>query len=196
MAMFWLIIAFGIDGVDGFLARMVKAKDVLPFIDGKNIDYVVDFVNYAFIPAYMFYKAELVPAAFLIPLTCFILLISALYYGRTNMVTDDKYFIGFPVLWNFVMYYYLFITDYAEVHYVWITLLIGILHFIPIKMAYPSQNERNKVITLIMTFLVAMMMLWSVFIFPTRPVWIQIGAYLFLGYFIALTVWDSLFKRT
>ena len=46
-AMLWLILALFIDGVDGAMARAVKAREVLPGWDGKYIDYVIDFLTYA-----------------------------------------------------------------------------------------------------------------------------------------------------
>ena len=196
MAMFWLVIALAIDGIDGFFARLFKVEQNLPFIQGKNIDYVVDFVNYAFIPAYMFFKAELVEDIWLFPLSTAILLVSALYYGRASMVSDDKYFLGFPVLWNMVLFYYLFISNFESVHYVWITVLICILHFVPIKMAYPSQNDRNKFLTISVFALFVLVILAAIYYYPSKPGWIPITAYLILGYFIVLTILDTFFNPT
>ena len=36
-----------LDGIDGTFARMAKVKEVLPHVDGKMIDYVIDFFTYA-----------------------------------------------------------------------------------------------------------------------------------------------------
>ena len=194
MAMLWLVLALIIDGVDGFFARLFRVEENLPFINGKNIDYVVDFVNYAFIPAYMFYELALVPEPWLLPLSILILLVSSLYYGRSEMVTDDKYFIGFPVLWNMVMFYYIFITDYKSIHYIWITILIAGLHFIPIKMAYPSQNDRLKVPTLIIFCVFIMTIAAALWYYPEKPISTQVSAYAVLFYFSSLSLYDTLRK--
>ena len=77
-AMFWLLACIIIDGIDGSFARICKVKEVLPFMDGKIMDYVIDFATYALIPAYFFYEANLVDAALLLPLTFLILLVSVL----------------------------------------------------------------------------------------------------------------------
>jgi len=66
-AMFWLIVALIIDGVDGTFARMFKVTEVLPNMSGKTIDYVIDFATYAIIPAYFFYMAELVSPTWNLP---------------------------------------------------------------------------------------------------------------------------------
>ena len=194
MAMFWLVVALVIDGVDGFFARLFKVEQRLPFIKGVNIDYVVDFVNYAFVPAYMFYELALVPDAWILPLSILILLISALYYGRSEMVTEDKYFIGFPVLWNMVLFYYIFITDYHYIHYIWITILVAALHFVPIKMAYPSQNHRLKIPTLIAFSVFVCTILLALYYYPDKPFGLQISAYSVLAYFSVLSLYDT-FKK-
>jgi len=97
-AFWWLILCLFIDAIDGTFARLFKAKEVLPQMDGTNIDYVIDFATYAIIPAYFFYEANLVPEDYNLVLTFLILLVSAIYYGKKGMVSDDNYFIGFPVV--------------------------------------------------------------------------------------------------
>ncbi len=57
--MAWLLVALLIDGIDGTLARVFKVKEVLPNVSGKTIDTVVDFTNYAVVPAYFFYAAAI-----------------------------------------------------------------------------------------------------------------------------------------
>jgi len=95
MAMIWLIVALIIDGIDGTFARLARAKEVLPEMDGKTIDYVIDFANYAIIPAYFFYEAQLVEEAWRFPLTAMILLVSALYYGKQAWYPMTIILLGF-----------------------------------------------------------------------------------------------------
>ena len=190
-AMLWLIVAFVIDGVDGTLARSFKVKEALPGIDGKTIDYVIDFANYAIVPAYMFYESSIVPKAWNLPLTIVILVVSALYYGRDTMTSEDRYFIGFPVLWNFVLFYYIFITDYEPMTYVVVTLFISILHFVPIKVAYPSQNRGFKIPSLIVLVVLGTTMLVAVYYYPEKIVWVTVSAYVALLYFTLLTVYTT-----
>ena len=194
-AMIWLVVALIIDGVDGFFARLFRVKETLPFINGQNIDYVVDFVNYAFIPAFMFYEAALVPHEWNLPLSIGILLVSSLYYGRNEMVTADNYFIGFPVLWNMVMFYYIFISDFASFHYIWITILICTLHFIPIKMAYPSQNHRMRLPTFFVFLLFLVTMVLAIYYYPVKLVWIAVLAYGVLAYFSMLMIYDTFVRN-
>jgi phosphatidylcholine synthase len=190
-AMLWLIVALIIDGIDGTFARLFKTKEVLPFMDGKTMDYVIDFATYAIIPAYMFYEVALVPQVWLLPLTFVILIVSALYYGRTGMVSTDNYFIGFPVLWNMVLYYYIFVIDAEPLTYVVLTLIFAILHFVPVKFAYPSQNDYLKIPTIINTVLFIFTLALLVFYYPKQPFWLVILAYATVVYYALLAIYDT-----
>ena len=46
----WLGIAVLIDATDGPLARRFEVKKVLPQIDGRKIDDIVDYLTFTFIP--------------------------------------------------------------------------------------------------------------------------------------------------
>ena len=190
-AMFWLIAALAIDGIDGTFARMFRVKEVLPRIDGKLIDNVIDFVNYALIPAYMFYEAGLVPEGWDLALTFVILLVSALYYGREGMISDDHYFIGFPVMWNMVLFYYLFVTDFPPAVYIVLTLFFAVLHFMPVKFAYPSRNARFRIPTIAVTVLFMVTMTGLVYGYPERPVWLVVSAYGSAAYFGVLAAYAT-----
>ncbi|MEO1749134.1 MAG: hypothetical protein AAFR27_11065, partial [Pseudomonadota bacterium] len=75
--------------------RWFNVKEVLPYMDGKTIDYVIDFATYAIIPAYLFYEAQLAPPSVLLLSTFTILMVSAIYYGKEGMVSEDMQFVGF-----------------------------------------------------------------------------------------------------
>jgi len=60
-SMLWILATLVIDGIDGTFARMAKVKEVLPQVDGKTIDYVIDFFTYAILPAYLFFIAVEAP---------------------------------------------------------------------------------------------------------------------------------------
>lgn len=190
-AMLWLIVALVIDGIDGTFARLFKAKEILPFMDGKTMDYVIDFATYAIIPAYMFYEAQLVPEAWLLPLTFLILLVSVLYYGKTGMVSNDNYFMGFPVLWNMVLFYYLFVGDFAASTYIVLTIIFAILHFVPVKFAYPSQNDYLKIPTIINTVIFIATLVLLVFYYPIKPGWLIVLAYATVVYYALLAIYDT-----
>lgn len=189
--MFWLLAALIIDGIDGTFARMFRVKEVLPYIDGKTIDYVIDFATYAIIPAYFFYEAELVSQDWRLPLTFLILMVSSLYYGKEGMVSDDNYFVGFPVLWNMVVFYLVFVLSCSHLINGILVVFFAILHFVPIKFAYPSQASRLKGVTIAasLVFLIALPLM--VYYYPERPMWLKIVMILNLCYFGGIATWDT-----
>ncbi|MEM7571540.1 MAG: phosphatidylcholine synthase [Bacteroidota bacterium] len=193
LAMFWMLLTLIIDGVDGTFARWLKVKEVLPGVSGKTIDYVIDFFTYAILPAYLFYVAiPLGPIPQMVGVGA-ILLSSALYYGIEDMVSEDgTHFVGFPVLWNVVLYIYIFLLPaWPGSLLLGLTLLIAILHFIPIRVPYPSRGGRFFVLTLVFTLLFISSAFINVWYFPNPH---QLGkwlGFLAIAYFILLTILDT-----
>lgn len=193
-AMAWLILCLIIDGVDGTFARLVKVWEVLPNMNGKTIDYVIDFATYAIIPIYFFYQADLVTGAWRFICAVVMLLVSALYYGKEGMVSEDKYFIGFPVLWNMVVFYMVFVCRFPEWgNVVWI-LIFAVLHFVPVKFAYPSQQTRLQKLSIFVTMLFILSLIGLVYLYPQRPLWLVGAAILTAAYYATIAVWDTWFQ--
>lgn len=190
-AMLWLILCLFIDGIDGTFARLAKVKEVLPYMDGKTIDYVVDFVTYAVIPAYFFYMAGLVDESWRLPCTAVILLVSAIYYGKEGMVSDDMYFVGFPVMWNMVIFFMVFVYSFSPVANAIIILLLGILHFVPIKFVYPSQAKKARWFTIGVTVLLAVLIVAITWLYPKEYFWLDGLATLTLVYYGGMAVYDT-----
>ncbi len=164
----WLFVCLLIDGIDGTLARKFKVTDVLPNMHGKSIDYVVDFVTYMVVPAFFFYKAEMATEQFMIPTLVIIILSSALYYGKNDMVEDDQYFIGFPVLWNVVVYFLFFVFQNNQILNMVSVAIFGVLHFIPLRFAYPSRARKYFKLHMVIAVLgmtAAAVVIWS---YPVR----------------------------
>ncbi len=195
MAMVYLILALFIDGIDGTFARLVKVKEVLPKIDGKTIDYVVDFVNYAVVPTYFLYMADLFPSAWAIPCSALILLVSAIYYGKEGMVSDDFYFIGFPVLWNLAAFYIYFVFNLPLAGNVLLVVFLAILHFVPIKFPYPSQATRWKISTKIATCIGMFVLATILYLYPEKNNILRILSILVLLYFGILSLLET-FRKT
>ena len=96
----WLIVAFGVDGIDGALARKYDVKKNAPRFDGVLLDLIIDYLTYVFIPAFALFKSGLLPgwtgwfAIFVITFA------SAMYFCNGNMKTKDN---GFPGCWNMLV---------------------------------------------------------------------------------------------
>lgn len=190
-AMLWLILCLIIDGIDGTFARLFNVKEILPNVDGKTIDYVIDFATYAIIPAYMFYQAELVETQWALPLTFIILLVSAIYYGITGMVSDDMYFIGFPVLWNMVLFYLIFVTQFSATGNALAILFFAILHFVPVKFVYPSQGTRFQKLTIFVTILFFIAIIGATYLYPVRNPYLTTLAIATATYYGLMAIYNT-----
>ncbi|NNE98311.1 MAG: hypothetical protein HKN25_04740 [Pyrinomonadaceae bacterium] len=195
-AMAWLIVCQFIDGVDGALARKFRVKEVLPTMNGKTMDYVIDFATYAIIPAYFFYMAELVYPSWNLPLTFLILIVSAIYYGKEGMVSEDYYFIGFPVMWNMVVFYLLFVFNGPVWFNASIIVIFSIMHFVPIKFSYPSRATRLRSVTIIFTASIMLIMPLVVWFYPEVPGWLKLAAIVNLAYFGVLAAYDTFLTKS
>src|SRR5262249_30806041 len=56
-----MIVATLVDATDGFLARLVKVKEVLPGFDGRRLDDLVDFQTYVALPLLLIWQAKVLP---------------------------------------------------------------------------------------------------------------------------------------
>ena len=182
-AMLWLLAAQLIDGVDGTLARRYQVEEVLPQMSGKSIDFVIDFAGYAIVPAFMIYKADLMPDALSLSMAFLILLTSAIYYGKSGMISDNHYFVGFPVMWNMVAFYLIFIFPFPPYGHAVLIIVLAALQFAPIKFAYPSRTRRWRPATLLFSVLFVLSVTGLLWWYPDYPAILYWGTLISLGYF-------------
>lgn len=196
-AMFWMLATLVIDGVDGTFARMAKVQEVLPHVSGKQIDYVIDFFTYAILPAYLFYVALDMPHWALLTGAFAMLLSAAIYYGLEGMVSaDGKHFVGFPVLWNMVVYVFIFVTPSLPWPVVLgIVLVLAVLHFVPIMVPYPSRGGRWWGITLVAVTVFILSAVANVWFYPETALWAYVACLVSTGYLILLTAVDTLWPQ-
>jgi phosphatidylcholine synthase len=139
-AVLWMLVALAIDAVDGTLARAVRVKEALPGVDGRRLDDVVDYLNYAVVPAVFLVACGAVPhwgfAA--VPV-----LASAYGFSQASAKTDDHFFLGFPSYWN-VVAIYAFGLDLAPAATAALLLVLSVLVFVPLKYVYPSRTRRLR----------------------------------------------------
>lgn len=194
-AMWWLIASLLIDGIDGTFARAAKVNEVLPGFNGKTLDYVIDFATYAIIPSYFFFEAGLAEGPWLWICTFTMLLVAGIYYGKEGMVANEEYFIGFPVLWNMVVFYLVFVFDLPAWGNTVFVLVFAALHFIPIKYAYPSRAKQYGKLILIVSGLSLATLIAITYLYPEVPLalrWLAGAEGLFFG---ALGVWTTYFSN-
>ena len=124
-----------IDSVDGTLARRVGVARVLPHVDGRRLDDIVDYLNYVIVPAVFLVAAGSVShwAWAALPV-----LASAYGFSQTEAKTQDDFFLGWPSYWNVVALYLWLLDISAPAGTAWVC-LFTVLVFVPIKYVYPSR---------------------------------------------------------
>jgi len=190
-AMLWLVVALVIDGIDGTFARIFRVQEVLPHMNGKTMDYIIDFATYAIIPAYFFHQAGLVEAPYNLPCTILILLVSALYYSKEGMVTEDYYFLGFPVMWNTVVFYLFFVFDFSSLANILTVIFFAVLHFVPIKFVYPSRVKHFRRLTLAVTTILILDFAVILWYHPEKYFWLSLVAILSAVYFGLMAIYNT-----
>jgi len=130
-----MLIAFGIDCVDGTLARAVGVRELLPHVDGRRLDDMTDYLNYVIVPCvFMVSTGSLLSWHFAaLPIVA-----SAYGFSNTDAKTEDDFFLGFPSYWNFVAIY-LWLFEVSPALGTVIVAALAVLVFVPFKYLYPSK---------------------------------------------------------
>ena len=171
VAFLWMGLSVVIDTLDGAFARRVQVARLLPQYDGKMLDWVIDWVNYVFLPAYLFYSAGLVAPQLRLPCVTAILLSSAFHFGNRNAVTEQGHFRGFPAFWNMVVFY-LFILQLGPAWNLAVTGVVAALHFSPIHFVYPTRMRRFRGVVWTAALTALITGLWIAIDYPVVNVWL------------------------
>jgi len=147
-------LALIVDGVDGTIARSLKAAELLPRWSGEVLDLVVDFVTYVFVPAYAIAASGLLPPVLAAGAGMLIVMTGAIYFADRRMKTEDNYFRGFPTLWN-VVAFYLFVLKPPSWGTALVVALLALLTFVPFKFLHPFRVARLRLVSM------AAVVLWS-----------------------------------
>lgn len=130
-----MIAALVIDAVDGTLARAVGVREVLPDIDGRRLDDMVDYLNFVIVPVVFMASAGSLPGwGWVVPP----ILASAYGFSQADAKTADDFFLGWPSYWN-VLAFYCWLLDFSPTAgAVWVSVL-SLAIFVPLKYVYPSK---------------------------------------------------------
>jgi len=155
-AMFaWLGIALLIDGIDGTFARIARVKEHLPRFSGEQLDLVVDYVTYVFVPALALRQAGYLQGTAGLVLAALVLLSSLYHFSDTESKAPDYSFVGFPAIWNIVAFYIIALAVPPRVAWL-IVIVCVVLTFVPWRYVHPLRVRRAFVPTLVLT------VLWSI----------------------------------
>ena len=139
-AVLLMLVALIIDAVDGTLARRAEVARILPDIDGRRLDDIVDYFNYVVVPAVFLVATGALShwAWASLPV-----LASAYGFAQASAKTEDDFFLGFPSYWN-VIAIYVWLLGVSPLFATSVIALFAILVFVPLKYIYPSKMRVLK----------------------------------------------------
>lgn len=194
LAIIYIVIAMFVDGFDGMLARWFDTKKYAAWIDGGLMDNIIDYLTYVVVAALLLIKVpNLLPEGFQMAGALSILLTSAFQFSQVDAKTDNQsyFFKGFPSLWNFLVLYMMFLGLNP-----WINLLAlvicNILIFVPIKFIYPTRTTHLRRLTLILTYLYAVLCVWGLILYPDVPDWMVYASLAYVVYYLVMSIFQSI----
>lgn len=149
-AILWLAVAMILDGIDGPAARAWAVSTHVPRIDGYTLDLIIDFVTCIVIPVLFMHRFGMLPEGWSLVIGAFVLFMSALWMSRTDQMTDDHFFNGFPCEWNMIVPT-LFLLDSKP----WVTgvicVALALTQLTNWKFLHPMQVRRFRPVTVTVT---------------------------------------------
>jgi phosphatidylcholine synthase len=146
-ALLWLLVCQVLDGLDGPLARKIDVVFHAPRVDGYVLDLIVDYVTCVVVPVALMVRLNMLPTEFQTLIASMVLLLSALWFARTDIETDDHWFNGFPAIWNLAVPSFL-VFDLTPRTTAIVTVLLAISQLTNIKFPHLVRVVRWRSITL------------------------------------------------
>lgn len=193
-AMVLLIATQVIDGIDGPMARAANVSQRVPKIDGYVLDLVIDFVTCVVVPVAFMYQFVDLPNRLSLGLLGLAAFTAAIWFARTDMMTDDHWFRGFPATWNLVgPSLYLMHANATVAAFVVVVLSVASMTDLPFP--HPVRVVWMRPFTLTMTVLWLAALLFEVVAKPHTPHAFSLFLYLGPLTFVALSAgrmlgWD------
>jgi phosphatidylcholine synthase len=181
-----MLAALLIDSVDGTLARRVGVADAVPRVDGRRLDDIVDFLNYAIVPTVFMLALGALPHWTLAAVP---ILASAYGFSQQEAKTEDDFFLGWPSYWNVVAVYawLLDVTPLVATAYV---VAFALAVFVPLKYVYPSRLAVWRGPTILAACVWGLLLVTAI-VFPGRARALHLVqiSLLFPIYYMLLSAW-------
>ena len=146
-ALIWLVVCQVLDGLDGPIARRIDVVIHAPRVDGFTLDLIVDYLTCVVVPVALLIRLELLPQEFQTLIAGLILLMSALWFARTDIETEDHWFNGFPAVWNLAVPTFL-VLDLPKNAVAVVTLILCFSQITTLKFPHLVRVKRYRTITL------------------------------------------------
>jgi len=191
-AILWLAIAMVLDGIDGPVARAWVVSETVPRIDGYALDLIIDYVTCIVIPVLFLYRFEMLPNGWSLPVGAFMLFTSALWMARTDQMTEDHFFNGFPCEWNMIVPT-LFLLDAAPWFAAFACIVLALTQLTNIKFLHPMQVRWLRPLTVSITILWLATVLYMTARHPVRPWYGTVLLIACPSYIVGAGVWRTIF---
>ena len=146
-ALLWLVVCQVLDGLDGPIARKIDVVIHAPRVDGYVLDLIVDYLTCVVVPVALLVRLQILPHEFQTLIAGLILLLSALWFARTDIETEDHWFNGFPAVWNLAVPTYL-VLDLKPNTVAIVTLILCFSQLTMIKFPHIIRVQAFRYITL------------------------------------------------
>ena len=146
-ALLWLLVCQVLDGLDGPIARKIDVVFNAPRVDGYVLDLIVDYVTCVVVPVALMVRLNMLPSEFQTLIAAMVLLLSALWFARTDIETDDHWFNGFPAVWNLAVPSFL-IFDLSKQTVAVVTVLLAVSQLTNIKFPHLVRVVKWRQLTL------------------------------------------------
>ena len=184
-AIFFLLLTQIIDGVDGPMARSCDVKTNVPKVDGYVLDLVIDYVTCVVVPAVFLHEFNLLPDSCSLLIAGVVVFMSAIWFARTDMMTEENWFRGFPATWNLIAPTLMVMSSPKWVN-AGIVVLLAALMLTDVKFPHPVRVTKNRWLTLPMTAIWLGALAWGTCKHPTGSVvaqgalWVSIVYYAYI----------------
>jgi len=187
-AFLWMAYTLAVDAIDGTLARAVRVKEVLPWVDGSRLDDIVDYFTYVVVPIFFLLHMRLLPASLEVPLAVLVTVASAYGFSQTAAKTPDHFFTGFPSYWN-VVAFYLYVLGWSPAANAAVIALFAVGVFLPLRYVYPSRTPTLRVLTVTLGCLWGAVIVWA--LLHLDSVWTRtllVASLAYVAYYFALSL--------
>jgi phosphatidylcholine synthase len=186
-AIVYLIAAMIVDGIDGPIARAANVSDALPGMDGNILDLVVDYLTCVMLPVAFMAYFHAFPSGWTVLLGAAILFTSVLWFARTELMTEDHWFRGFPAIWNLVAPTFFLLRSPQWVNIV-VTVALCVLTLTDVKFVHPMQVRERRVVNITVTAIWLAAMLALTITWPTTYLPVEIILVIAPAWFAFITI--------
>jgi phosphatidylcholine synthase len=184
-ALLWMAAATLVDSTDGWLARAVEVSRLIPHIDGRRLDDVVDYFTYVVVPVAFLLHLGLLPRSPWI--AALPLVASGLGFANDQAKTDDDFFLGFASYWNVVALYlwWFHLGPWANAA---VVAVLSVLVLVPVRTIYPSKTRPLRPLTLVLCVAWFAQIACALLLPDSTPSWWMTSSLAFPAYYVVVSV--------